>query len=548
VNSNFGSGFALVVDSNGRLKGVIEDSDLRKYLSRNREIDLRIDKIMKTDFISVNSNLDDKEILREVLLQINNRGWSTNLPVRIIPVLENGRPINLLDLKEIESTISQMTDRHIVIGLGYVGLTLALSLAHSGRFVLGYDVNNSKIESLNRYDSYISEPGIDKLLRTNLNSRFKISSSSKTFNDDSVLKNIYFICVGTPLDKNKVPDLGHINDCISILLKHLKNGDSLVMRSTVPVGTGRTIIERIEKELSWKVGHNFHYISAPERTVEGNALNEIREIPQLISGATDSCLSVGLGLFQNLSNSVIPLDRIESTELIKIMGNAFRDYIFGFSNYLIDICQEFNLDLNLLIESSNKGYPRSYIPNPSPGVGGPCLTKDSYFISNGLDSSKSSIVAARKVNSMVPRKSVDFIKSKITDLTKYRCLAIGIAFKGVPDTNDFRGSPSLDFIDEIISYVDCVNIWDSVIDTENTELEIGKYKPSINYNFFAILNNNPKNIEFFRLLIKSVDDKEIIIYDPWRLINPNHLILPFRVEVVHYFSLSHYLTIQRQNL
>ena len=231
--------------------------------------------------------------------------------------------------------------------------------------------------------------------------------------------------------------------------------------------------------------------------------------------------------------------------MVKIMGNAYRDYVFGFSNFLISICQQYNLDLNLLIDASNRGYPRSTIPVPSPGVGGPCLTKDPYFFfEDALNFSKSPVIAARKINELIPKQSVKFIKSKINNLKDFNCLVIGIAFKGVPETNDYRNSPSVDFIEELKPEVKSVDYWDCVVKDVDAEINAGKYHQDKKYTFYAILNNSPKNLEFFTQLELNDAEGEIIIYDPWRQINPNFINLPSTIKTLNYFSLSHHVVIQ----
>jgi len=539
VNSNFGSGFALIVNSSGKLVGTLEDSDLRKFLSKFSEKDLKIKEIMRTDFISVENGFNQQEVIEKIIMQMNNRGWSTTLPVKIIPVTENGKPVGLLDIEEIDQAIHLKKNRNIVVGLGYVGLTLALSLAQSGRKVFGYDNDKFRVESLNKSYSYILEPGIDTLLRQNINKNFVVGNQITSIINEPGIRNIYFLCVGTPLDSNNIPNVDFIWKAVFELLIVIKKGDAIVMRSTVPIGMGQKIISFIEDKVGWQIGVDFHYISAPERTVEGNALKEIRDLPQIISGATESCQLLGLNIFQNLANSVTPLEKIESSELVKLMGNAYRDYIFGFSNYFIDICQEFNLDINLIIESSNRGYPRSNIPLPSPGVGGPCLTKDSYFLQSP-NKDISPIIAARNINVMIPAKAVNFIDKKIKNIADLRCLAIGMAFKGVPETNDFRNSPAVDFLEALKSKVKSINIWDSVLGTENVKLDFPLDALSNEYTMYAILNNNPKNVDYFNSKIKKHAELEVVIYDPWRLLNPNYLVISESIKIIHYLSLSHY--------
>ena len=545
LSSNYGSGFALVTNSKGVLTGVVEDSDLRKFLSKNSPLELQIKFVMRKDFISVTEGLTEDQVVNSVVEQMGQRGWYTSLPVKVIPITKNGKPVGIMDLKELESMISQKTDRNVVIGLGYVGLTLAVSLAETGRKVYGIDSDQLKISDLAKGKSHILEPGIEKILNSRINKNLFVSQHFIDISDLPGLRNIYFICVGTPLTTKGTADLSAVMKCINDITKSLKTGDTIVMRSTVPVGTGQEIIDQIQIARDWKVGTDFHYISAPERTVEGNALKEIREVPQVISGATEACLLLGLRLFQNLSNSVTPLDRIESSEMVKIMGNAYRDYVFGFSNFLISICQQYNLDLNLLIDASNRGYPRSTIPVPSPGVGGPCLTKDPYFFfEDALNFSESPIIAARKINELIPKQSVKFIKSKRNNLKDFNCLVIGIAFKGVPETNDYRNSPSVDFIEELKPEVKSVDYWDCVVKDVDAEINADKYHQDKKYTFYAILNNSPKNLEFFTQLELNDVEGQIIIYDPWRQINPNFINLPSTIKTLNYFSLSHHVVIQ----
>ena len=539
VNTNFGSGFALIVDKNGKLVGTVEDSDLRKFLSKSSKKVPLISEIMRKDFVSVENGLNQAEIIENIIQQMSSRGWNTTLPVKLIPILAEGKPTGLLDVEEINQAIQQIKNKHVVIGLGYVGLTLALSLAQLGRKVHGYDKDDLKIKSLKGGKSYILEPGIENLLKQNIGSNFIAKSEIESMVNEPGIRNIYFICVGTPLDQNKKPYLDLIWESTEELSKVLKKGDAIVMRSTVPIGTGRNVIRKIETELGWQVGVDFHYISAPERTVEGNALRELRELPQIIAGATETCHILGLNIFRNLANSVTSLNEIEGAELVKLMGNAFRDYNFAFSNYFIDTCQEYNLDINSLIEASNKGYPRSQIPLPSPGVGGPCLTKDSYFLqSSHSTEAPSPIINARRINELVPEKMVKFLERVIEGLSELECLAIGMAFKGVPETNDFRNSPSVDFINALKKKVKAIYIWDNALGKENIRLDFENDSADKEYDFFAILNNNPKNVDFLYERIKSNTKQNLVLLDPWRLITPSHLLFTSGTRKIHYVTLS----------
>jgi nucleotide sugar dehydrogenase len=541
VNSNFGSGFAIILDDDGNMAGIVEDSDLRKFLYKNSFRNPTIKEVMQTNFISVSNNLSEIEIINEIIVQLDSRGWQTNLPVKIIPILDDRKPIGLIDAAEMNSVIQQHKNNYVVIGLGYIGLTLALSLASRGRNVYGFDTDSKRIELLRQHKSYILEPGIDSLLQKHLSSNFHVSSSLYLVNEKPGNQNIYFICVGTPLDSDMNPDLGPVWSVVKDLVRIIKNGDVIVMRSTIPIGFGNEIVSFIESKLSWSVGINFHYVAAPERTIEGNALKEIIDLPQIISGATASCQLMGLNIFRGLANSVTPINKIEGAELIKIIGNAYRDYIFGFSNYLIEICRKYELDINQIIESSNRGYPRSNIPSPSPGVGGPCLSKDTYFLPRSNNQNRiSPLIVVRNVNERVPEESVEFIARIIPNLNQFKCVGIGIAFKGIPETNDFRNSPSIYFLNSLKAIIKSIKVWDSAISNTDSYIPYPIDNEFDIYSFYAILNNNPKNIEFFTRKVVGSNTEEIIVFDPWRLINPNQVTYSNKVKLVHYISLSHY--------
>jgi len=541
INPNFGSGFAIIVDAAGDITGIVEDSDLRKFLLKFPNNKLEIKELMRKDFISVDVDLDKSQMISNVISQMDLRGWNTSLPVRIIPVLNNQKPVGLIDTEEIQLALQQQKSNYIVVGLGYIGLTLAISLAHINRNVFGIDTEKTRIDKLKKFCSYIYEPGIESLLKTHLGKNLSVGNTLSLISSKEGIKNIFFICVGSPLDSNSTPDLNNLLLVIEDLIKTLKQGDVIVMRSTVPMGFGNHVISLVESNLNWKVGVDFHYIAAPERTVEGNALKEIRDLPQILAGATSSCQLIGLSIFQDLSSSVTPVNKIEAAELIKLIGNAYRDYSFGFSNYFIDICQRYKLDINLIIEASNRGYPRSNIPVPSLGVGGPCLSKDSYFLPEiSFFNERSPLVVARRVNELIPSLVIKFISQNIPDTKQFKCLGIGIAFKGTPETNDYRNSPGIDFLKLLKMEVSKINVWDSSISKDEVDLDFPYDSENDDYDFYAILNNNPKNLDFLQSRILKCNFSEIIIFDPWRLLTPSQIKFSSVIRDLHYFSLSHY--------
>ena len=540
VNPNFGSGFAIVVNKDKHIIGIVQDSDLRKYLLKRPNDDLKISDFVRRDFISVNSTLNSSEMINSIINQMNLRNkWKTFLPVKIIPIIENNTPIGLIDVQELKQALTLRNSQLVVFGMGYVGLTLTLAFAQLGKPIYGYDIDPKKVENLRSGNSHIFEVGIEKILKSKIGKNLFIDDNLSFLNKDFGIQRIFIICTGSPIKEDGSADLQQIESSVEKILEVIKPLDTIIMRSTVPVGTGAKIIDTISNTFGWNVGTDFHYVSAPERTVEGNALAELRELPQIIAGATEDCLVLGSRIFREISNSVISLEKIEAAEMTKLMGNAFRDYIFGFANHMIEIAKRYNLDLNELIKASNHAYPRSMIPQPSPGVGGPCLTKDSFLLYESVsDQSDSPILAARRTNLNTPSKMVNFIQSKILNLNNFNCLAIGVTFKGYPETNDIRNSTPIEFIDILRDKVNSIITWDAMLSESQLEaLNLGK---SSDFNMFAILNNNIKNKDYFFDKFSRTSFQEIVIVDPWRLLNYESLTIESFVKTIHYFSLSHY--------
>jgi len=541
VTPRLGSGYAIVVNREAQASGVVTDADLRKFSARNGRLPTNIIEVVHAEFISVEEGLSENQVVESLLAQMKSRGWKTVLPVRFVPVLKSGVPVGVIDAQDLHFEISSHRDQLVVIGLGYVGLTLALAASSAGMSVVGIDSDNEKIESLKNKISYISEPGIENLLDELVGSDFfprntlseMVRSPGQSWN--------FILSVPTPLTSDLSLDTSYIKQAINDLLPHFQIGDSVIMRSTVPIGTTREIAMMIEKKLGWSVGTDFYAISAPERTVEGNALYELREIPQILGGVTPNCAQHGFDLFQKISKRLVPVSSSEVSETIKITSNAFRDYSFGFSNYLTKVAQSYNLDVNEIVDNANFGYSRNSIPKPSPGVGGPCLSKDPYLLSNpGSEDSGSPIYSARKVNESMTQYVYNHLVEKIPGLLSLEILMLGLAFKGIPETNDMRNSSSLDLAQLFSKESKQIFGWDAVVENSTIpgiflHLE-ARSKPQV----FLIMNNHENNVEKLTTFLRENNEK-IWIFDPWRLIGNPKEILRFAPQGFTYVTLSNSL-------
>ena len=538
VTPRLGSGYAIVVNREGKASGVVTDADLRKYSARTGKLPTKIFEVVHAEFISIDEGLSEEQVVDSLLQQMNLRGWKTVLPVRFVPVLKSGIPIGIIDAQDLQIEISSHRDQLVVVGLGYVGLTLSLAAASAGMSVIGIDSDSEKIIALTNKHSYISEPGIENLLDELVETNFYPQKSLSELVRFPGQSWNFILSVPTPLTSNLSLDTSYIMKAIDDFLPHFQIGDSVIMRSTVPIGTTRQVAKYIENILGWSVGKDFYAISAPERTVEGNALFELRELPQILGGVTSNCAQHGFDLFQKISNRLVPVSSSEVSETIKIASNAYRDYSFGFANYLTKVAQSYNLDVNEIVDNANFGYSRNSIPKPSPGVGGPCLSKDPYLLGNPNAAYLSSpIFEARKVNESMTEYVFKHLSERIPDLLSLEILMIGLAFKGIPETNDTRNSPSLDLAHLFAEKGKQILGWDSVVEMTKIPASFIPLEVSTKPQVFLIMNNHESNVEKLMSILQG-NRSRIWIFDPWRLVSNPKEILRFAPQGFSYITLS----------
>lgn len=537
--SNKHSGFTLIVDSNRKLLGIVTDADIRKFIASNNRLPKTISEVMNTNFIYVRKNSNISDTAQEIVKKFSESNWEINFPARFVPVIDgDGVPIDIVDVLDFSHTIKKLRDKVVIIGLGYVGLTVAIAMAKAEFNVVGIDLNLDKIKMLESSKSPLYESGITEALQ-------QVSKQNLTFSNDlmkivrkSGVSFTFLICLPTSLIENvNELDTKSLTLFFDKLTPTLRQGDTIVLRSTVPVGTSSNIIKKIENFRNWRVGSDFYFIYAPERTLEGNALSEIYELPQIVGGASEACKEKGLELFSDVCKIVLPIESIEAAELIKVAGNAFRDYTFAFSNQLAEHARKFNLDVNEIIEKSNLNYPRSFIPNPSPGVGGPCLTKDPYVFAKS-EQHFNPIISARKYNESVPIQVVSHILRHVGN--KELALCVGLAFKGYPPTDDLRNSTNIEISNHLKKSFTELYEWDAVLESNSS---LGSLKNEFREKFkkldlIAILNNHPDNLNFCQNLFLEIESASICLFDPWKLANVDTLRFNKNILKVDYLTLS----------
>jgi UDP-N-acetyl-D-mannosaminuronic acid dehydrogenase len=434
-----------------------------------------------------------------------------------------------------------------IMGMGYVGLTLSVVLARKGFKIYGVETNKEVVKNLKAGIPHFHEKQLKTLLIQQ--QRLENLNVSESLPEEKI--DVYMICVGTPLNKEtKEPNLNYIRNVISDVAKHMDRGSLVILRSTVPVGASRSIvIPSLERGSGLKAGEDFSFAAAPERTIEGKAIQELEENSQIIGGFDEKSVSLASDLFRILTPTIVRVSSLEAAEMIKILDNSYRDVRFAYANEIANICERLNLDATELIKAANIHYPRNNIPVPSPGVGGACLSKDPYIL---IDFAKKSgyyaklIKESRRINEQLPGEIVKRIKTRLEqagkDIKNVKIFIGGFAFKGHPETSDMRDSTTLWLLDELKKHTDVVNIYgfDPVVDKKQLEglginvcstLEEG-YSDA---DLVMFLNNHRSYLELNPFEICSSMKKPAIFYDAWRVFEAE---LFKNIEGIEYISVG----------
>lgn len=536
-------GLVLIVDARNRLKGIITDGDVRRALVQSHSGQVAVEEVMVHNPVCVRSGTPLTGIVEEVRRQLEFRGKQSMIKYPIL-VDDEQRVLGIIDLSKLMLTQAWHWDRIAIVGLGYVGLTLAVSLAEVGFQVIGWDTNPSIRSGLQDGIPHIYERGLESLLRTQLaDGRFVIANGDSDLRDCHV----YILTVSTPIEDEK-PNLTFLKTAVTTTAQYLEMGDLVILRSTVPVGTCRGLVkETIETSARLQVGADVSIAFAPERTVEGLALEELRTLPQVIGGFDQWSLETCSRIFNRLTPTVVHMKSLEEAEMVKLINNSSRDLSFAFANEIAVICEKYNQDAFRIIEAANLGYPRNPVAMPSPGVGGSCLRKDPYFLAALCPSGLPEIASiARHLNEMMPDRISQRILNALKEVGKAplnaRLFILGFAFKGEPETTDLRDSPTLQLVNALRGRVDRVMGFDPVVASRDLET-IGIDCCSIEEGFAqadaVLFMNNHRDfakLDIYRLT--KTMKLPGIFFDGWHLFNSDEI---EKIAGVRYMGLG-YLT------
>ena len=405
--------------------------------------------------------------------------------------------------------------RICIFGMGFVGLTLSIVLAEKGFNIIGLEKNKLILKNLKKFKSQLFEPNIDNRLKKIIKKK-KLILSSKL--NKKLASDVYIITVGTPLNNKKKSNLKMINMVSNEICKFLKNDDHIILRSTVKVGTTQKLCETFfnKRKIRYTIGF------CPERTIEGNALNELEYLPQIISGNTKQSIIKSKKIFGHLNKN------FKTAEMIKLIDNMQRDVKFALSNEVAQICELLNINVNQVIRLGKKNYPRTNLFDPGP-VGGPCLEKDTYILKDSLNNKYNPIIAlsSRQLNENLIKNAVKKIKNlslinQINIKKKIKIVICGLAFKGFPKTNDMRGSTVYPLIYELKKNFKNFKIYghDELVDQKYFySLKIQKIKKIIDIfnqtDLLIIHNNNPLYKKILSIQNISTMSSGSLIYDFW---------------------------------
>jgi len=341
--------------------------------------------------------------------------------------------------------IQDKTARLGVIGLGYVGLPLAVEFARAGFHVIGYDVDENKVRALNSGTSYIPDVPSAHVAEVLEAKRFYATSDASFLADVDVID----ICVPTPLRKTRDPDLSYVVQAVETTAKILRRGQLVILESTTYPGTTDEVVQPALEAGGLKAGVDFFLAFSPERVDPGNPVYTTKNIPKVVGGNTEASTQAAVAFYSQVIDTVVPVTSTRVAEMVKLLENTFRAVNIGLVNELALMCRQMRIDVWEVIDAARTkpfGFMAFY---PGPGLGGHCIPIDPFYLSwkarqSGFESRF--IELAGHVNASMPRYVVELIGEALNSHSKpirgSRIHLCGMAYKG--DVGDYRESPALD--------------------------------------------------------------------------------------------------------
>jgi len=350
-------------------------------------------------------------------------------------------------MKLIEK-IRQKKIRSAVIGLGYVGLPLAIELAEAGVKVVGIDLDKSKVDAINHKKSYIQDVPVERVKDLVSRGMLSATTSYSALADVDTIN----ICVPTPLRKRKEPDISCIVKSAEQIARYLKKGQLVILESTTYPGTTEEVLLPMFQAKGFKVGKDFYLAFSPERVDPANPRYNTKNIPKVVGGITPACTEAAQALYALSIDTVFPVSSTRVAETVKLFENTFRAVNISLVNELALMCDKMGIDVWEVIDAA-KTKPFGFMPfYPGPGLGGHCIPIDPLYLSwkarfFGFESRL--IEVADQVNSAMPAhvvvKVADALNQRGKSIKGSKILVLGVAYK--KDVSDYRESPAFEVIE-----------------------------------------------------------------------------------------------------
>ncbi len=332
-----------------------------------------------------------------------------------------------------------------IIGLGYVGLPLAVEFGQAGFSVVGIDIDQKKVDAINNGTSYIQDVPSEKVSQLLQTGNLKATVDFATLREIDAVS----ICVPTPLRKTKDPDISFIIAAVEQIVKHLHPLQLIVLESTTYPGTTDEVILPELSKTGLQVGTDFFLAFSPERVDPGNRHYTTKNTPKVIGGVTPACSEIAKLLYEQAIKTVVPVTSTKAAEMVKLLENTFRSVNIGLVNEIAIMCDKLDVDVWEVIEAAAT-KPFGFMPfYPGPGLGGHCIPIDPHYLAwkmKTLDYNARFIELAGEINSSMPEyvviKATDALNDQSKSVKGSRILILGIAYKR--DINDVRESPALD--------------------------------------------------------------------------------------------------------
>jgi UDP-N-acetyl-D-glucosamine dehydrogenase len=347
-------------------------------------------------------------------------------------------------LKRIENKQARLG----VIGLGYVGLPLAIEFARAGFHVVGFDVDKTKVDALNAGRSYIPDVPSEHVAQSVNAGLFTATTDENALADVDIID----ICVPTPLRKTRDPDLSYVVQAVETTARVLRKGQLVILESTTYPGTTDEVVQPALEAKGLKAGEDFYLAFSPERVDPGNPTFQTRNIPKVVGGNNEASSRVAVAFYSQVIDTVVPVASTRVAEMVKLLENTFRAVNIGMVNELALMCHRMNIDVWEVIDAA-KTKPFGFMPfYPGPGLGGHCIPIDPFYLSwkarqSGFECRF--IELAGHVNGSMPEYVVDRIGEALNSRRKAingaRIHLMGVAYK--KDVSDMRESPALDILE-----------------------------------------------------------------------------------------------------